>query len=414
MSNSRRGLLAAGLAVAVVGTMGTVWTLNASAEETAEAPAAAAAPETAETAPEAAETAPAAIETAPETPAAGDAILTPPKLLPWGAKPQRLKRAKPGASSKAVAAAGADAAPADKSGAVTPTREYAPKGGQGANGAFLKSARTTVVPPTPPNTGTVKAAAAADRVVNFHYAVGAQDGETDGTWANLTVEKPKLVEGDYHTLAELAVRSADSQQTVEVGWTVDRSVNGDDDPHLFVFYWKDGVAKCYNACGWTQIHKTVKPGDTLPVGTSKRFGIMHDGNAWWIAYNSEYIGYFHDKNWEGRFTRAGLAQWFGEVASPSLTPCTQMGNGKPASDGDAARIGSISMTKGPTVGFQLDMRPKFKVDPPLPPVQIEKPDEPYWTPWTGALRTPTTFRYGGPDYPLKDPKDPESEPIVKC
>jgi hypothetical protein len=404
VSNSRRGLLAAGLAVAVVGTMGTVWTLNASAAETpeAEAPAAAVAPETA--------------ETAPEAPEAGEATLTPPKLLPWGAKPQRLKRAKAGASSKAVAAAGADAAPADTSGSVTPTREYAPKGGQGANGAFLKSARTNVVPPTPPTAGTVKAAAAADRVVNFHYAVGAQDGETDGTWANLTIEKPKLVEGDYHTLAELAVRSADSKQTVEVGWTVDRSVNGDDDPHLFVFYWKDGQPRCYNACEWTQIHKTVKPGDTLPVGTSKRFGIMHDGNAWWIAYNSEYIGYFHDRNWEGRFTRAGLTQWFGEVASPSLTPCTQMGNGKPAGDGDAARIGSISMTKGPTVGFELDMRPKYKVnlENPLPPVQIEKPDEPYWTPWTGGLRTPTTFRYGGPDYPLKDPKDPASEPIVKC
>ncbi|MEU8232515.1 neprosin family prolyl endopeptidase [Actinoplanes sp. NPDC048967] len=432
MSNSRRGLLAAGLAVAVVGTMGTVWTLNASAEETteAEAPAAAVAPATTETAPEpaetapeaapvTAETAPATTEAAPEAPAAGEAILTPPKLLPWGAKPKRLKQAKAGASSKAVAAAGADAAPADTSGAVTPTREYAPKGGQGPNGAFLKSARTTVVPPTPPTVGTVKAAAAADRVVNFHYAVGAQTGETDGTWANLTIEKPKLVDGDYHTLAELAVRSADSKQTVEVGWTVDRSVNGDDDPHLFVFYWKDGVARCYNACEWTQIHKTVKPGDTLPVGTSKRFGIMHDGNAWWIAYNSEYIGYFHDKNWEGRFTRAGLAQWFGEVASPSLTPCTQMGNGKPASDGDAARIGSISMTKGPTVGFDLDMRPKYKTEPEitLPPVQIEKPDEPYWTPWTGSLRTPTTFRYGGPEYPLvKDPKDPDAppQPLVKC
>src|SRR5690348_2926134 len=38
VSNSRRGLLAAGLAAAVVGSMGVVWTLNASAEETPEAP----------------------------------------------------------------------------------------------------------------------------------------------------------------------------------------------------------------------------------------------------------------------------------------------------------------------------------------------------------------------------------------
>ena len=46
--------------------------------------------------------------------------------------------------------------------------------------------------------------------------------------------------------------------------------------------------------------------------------------------------------------------------------------------------------------------------------QIEKPDEPYWTPWTGFQKTATTFRYGGPDYPLKDPKDPKSGRIVEC
>ncbi|GAA3336585.1 hypothetical protein GCM10020358_09620 [Amorphoplanes nipponensis] len=346
---------------------------------------------------------------------ATEATPVPPRLLPWGTRPERLTRARAGASSAAVAAAGADAAPADTSGSMTPTPEYAPKGGR-ANGRFLKSMRTTIVPPAPPTVGT--AAAAVDRVVNFHYAVGAQIGETDGTWANLTVEKPRLGEGDYHTLAEIAVQSPDTQQTVEVGWTVDRSVNGDDDPHLFVFYWRDGKRTCYNACGFTQYSKTVKPGDTLPVGTSKRFGIQHAGNAWWIAYDSEWIGYFPDSNWEGRYTKGGVIQWFGEVASPSLTPCTQMGNGKPAATGTAARIGSISMTNGPLVSFDVDPRPKYKVDlqNPLPPVFPDKPDDPTWSPWTGLKvgDLGTTFRYGGPVYPLKDPKDPNSEPIVKC
>jgi hypothetical protein len=376
--------------------MGTVWTLNANAEVTPEAEA------------------PAAVVAS----AAAEAAPVPPALLPWGEKPRKLKRAKAGASSAAVAAAGADAAPADTSGSMTPTREYAPKGGQGRNGKFLKSARTTVVPPTPPTVGTAKAAAAADRVVNFHYAVGAQVGETDGTWANLTVEKPKLVEGDYHTLAELAVRSADSQQTVEVGWTVDRSVNGDDDPHLFVFHWKDGKPSCYNACGFVQYSKTVKPGDTLPVNSQKRFGIQHKDNVWWIAYNSEFIGYYPDSIWEGRYVKAGLTQWFGEVASPSLTPCTQMGNGRLSDHGNAARIGSISMTKGPEVGFGVDPRPKFKVNAaePLPPepADPEKPEEAWWSPWTGELLSATTFRYGGPVYPLKDPEKPELGSIVTC
>ncbi|MFI7539802.1 neprosin family prolyl endopeptidase [Actinoplanes sp. NPDC049599] len=389
--------------------MGTVWTLNASAEETpeAEAPAAVVAP--ADTAVETAIT-----EAAPVAPAA---VSVPPRLLPWGSRPVKLKRARAGASSAAVAAAGADAAPADKSGSMKPKPEYAPKGGQGPNGKFLKSMRTNVVPPMPPSVGTADVtAAAADRPVNFHYAVGTQLGESDGTWANLTVEKPRLVEGDYHTLAELAVRSADTQHTVEVGWTVDRSVNGDDDPHLFVYYWKDGKRTCYNACGFTQYSKTVKPGDTLPVGTQKRFGIQHAGSAWWIAYDSEWIGYFHDSNWEGRYTKVGVTQWFGEVASPSLTPCTQMGNGKLSTSGSAARIGSISMTNGPVVKFDLDQSPDYLVDVenPLPPVPPTKPEDPTWTPWTGELLSATTFRYGGPVYPLKDPKDENSGPIVTC
>jgi hypothetical protein len=398
VSNSRRGLLAAGLAVAVVGSMGTVWTLNANADETAAAEAPAAEAPAAE-AP--AVDAPAADSPAAVAPVTAASVSVPPKLLPWGTRPERLKRARAGANSAAVAAAGADAAPADKSGSMTPTAEYAPKGGR-SRGSFVKTMHTTVVPPAPPAVGAAQAAA-ADRVVNFHYVVGAELGETDGTWANLTVEKPKLVEGDYHTLAELAVQSADTQQTVEVGWNVDRSVNGDDDPHLFVFYWKDGKRTCYNSCGWTQYSKTVKPGDTLPVGAQKRFGIQHSNNAWWIAYDSEWIGYFSDKNWEGRYTKGGVTQWFGEVAAATLTPCTQMGNGLGAGSGGAARIGSISMTNGPAVKFDLDARPKMELAPDVT-----------YSPYTYNARSDTTFRYGGPVYPLTDPENPNSDPIVKC
>jgi hypothetical protein len=424
VSNSRRGLLAAGLAVAVVGSMGTVWTLNAGAAETpeAEAPAVAVAPVDA--------AAPAVADAAADAVAPVDAepAPVPPKLLPWGAKPKKIKRAKAGASSTAVAAAGAGAAPADTSGSLKPKAEYEPKGRGPINPAGTRM-RASVVPPAPPSTvsSVMAAAAKADKPI-YHYLVGTQLGETDGSWANLTIEKPRLAEGDFHTLAEISVESGgETPHAVEVGWTVDRGVNGDSDPHLFVYYWKDGVPICYNACGFTMYSKTVKPGDTLPVGESKRFGIQHSGGAWWIAYDSEWIGYFSDKNWESRFTKGSVTQWFGEVAASTLTPCTQMGNGKLATNGSAARIGSISMTNGPTVGFGLDPRLKFKADPenaglPANPDLIEpikdqlKPDGPWWSPWTGAMAkdtagqdSTTTFRYGGPFYPKVN-----GEPVVKC
>ena len=374
VSKPRRGFLAAGLAAAVAGSMGVVWTLNANAEEipgpVAPAAIVPADPDAAEPAagdPAAGHRAPgdpAAGDPAPEDPASGDRASggpgtagpshaesaaaqadapVPPKVLPWGERPAKLKRARAGASSKAVAAAGADAAPADTSGSLEPVAEYAPKGRNSRAGRLSRS-RTTVVPPAPPT--TAKSSAAAGDVF-FHYSVGTQIGDTDGTWANLTIAKPYLAHGDYHTLTEIAVQSADGRQIVEVGWTVDRQVNGDDDPHLFVYYWKDREPSCYNACGFEMYSRTVKPGDTLPTGGQKRFGIQHFDGVWWIAYDSEWIGYFPDRLWNHQYTRGGLTQWFGEVASSTPDPCTDMGNSLPATDGYAARIGSISMTNGP-------------------------------------------------------------------
>ncbi|MEV4703712.1 neprosin family prolyl endopeptidase [Actinoplanes sp. NPDC049316] len=397
MSNSRRGLLAAGLAAAVVGSMGVVWTLNAGADElpAAEAPAAVTAPadpaggadaaepsadvtqpaaagQSADVKPPADVTTPPAGEEppAPPVPAAqGADAPVPPRLLPWGQRPSRLKRAWAGATSKEVAAAGADAAPADTSGSLEPVPEYAPKGRTSRTG-MLKKARTTVVPPAPPTTG----AAAATGDVYFHYAAGAQFGDTDGSWANLSIAKPYLASGDFHTLTEIAVQSADGRQIVEVGWTVDRAVNGDSDPHLFVYYWKDRVPSCYNACGFTMYSSSVKPGDTLPVGTTKRFGIQHFDGVWWVAYDSEWIGYFPDSLWNGTYTRAGLTQWFGEVAASTNQPCTDMGNSLPAADLSAARIGSISMTNGPL------------------PVATVRASGPYYS---VASMTDRTFRFGG-------------------
>ena len=63
VSISRRGLYAAGLAVAVVGSMGVVSTLNAGAEEVPQSPA----------------------------PAEATDALAPPAELPWGERPERLK-----------------------------------------------------------------------------------------------------------------------------------------------------------------------------------------------------------------------------------------------------------------------------------------------------------------------------------
>jgi hypothetical protein len=329
VSISRRGLLAAGLTAAVIGSVGVVSMFNANADDTP-APA------------------PAAVTQADGS----DDTSTPPDLLPWGAEPQKLTRAKAGASSEQVADAGADAAPSDSSGSLVPRPEWAPKGTNWKTGS-IRTDTTSVEPPSPPLAG--EPVPSGSNEVNFFYAVASQTASADGAYANLVIGKPYLDSGDYHTLAEISVQSADGEQIVEVGWTVDRTVNGDSDPHLFVYHWVDRKETCYNACGWKQYSSTTKPGDTLPVGASKRFGIMHFNGAWWVVYDTEWIGYFPDDLWGGNYTRSGLQQFFGEVAASSTQPCTDMGTGEPAWSDGAARVGSVAELDGGYVNTLVNL-----------------------------------------------------------
>ena len=94
MLKSRRGLLAAGLAVAVVGALGVASTLNAGAEQIAGAPDQ---------------------EPVAAAPTSSDDVSTPPTLLPWGARPERVRKGRAGVSARTLRADGLDAASNDTS-----------------------------------------------------------------------------------------------------------------------------------------------------------------------------------------------------------------------------------------------------------------------------------------------------------
>jgi hypothetical protein len=226
--------------------------------------------------------------------------------------------------------------------------------------------------------------------VNFLYSVGSEETTADGVYVSMDVRRPTLANGDFHTLAELAVQSDDTSQTIEVGWTVDRSVNGDDDPHLFVFHWVNNQPTCYNTCGRFVPYKGgVAPGDTLPTGNLKKFGIQHNDGAWWISYDTTFVGYFLDKEWSGQgadFTQGGYFQVFGEVAAASTSPCTQMGSGSPSTDdANAARIGNMTYVNGP-----VDANGQ-----PLPPnLYMRSTNGTYGM--SPVKESTRAFRYGGP------------------
>lgn len=206
----------------------------------------------------------------------------------------------------------------------------------------------------------------------FYYAGGqATPGHASGTtgvYAAFDIAKPTVstANGDGHSLAEMSVESADGNQIVEAGWTVDPILNGDSNPHLFVFRWINGIHQGYNlsggfhACGPTNPSCTTAPtvgvGQSVngDVGTLKTFGIEYFSSVWWVSYNSQWLGFYTGSDWSSpTFTVVDWTQVFGEVASthdlaasPSSAPCAQMGNGLQSSSTSSARIGSLTYIGG--------------------------------------------------------------------
>lgn len=169
----------------------------------------------------------------------------------------------------------------------------------------------------------------------------------DGAVARMTVERPGLGQTGFHSLAELSVGTITKSHSVEVGWTVDRRLNGDDDPHLFVFRWTGGPT-CYNACGFTPAPgATAWPGMTLTPGTEIRVRISHIADRWAIFFNGEEFGSYPDHLWSAPWPERLIAHSFGEVASAS-------------SAGDVEMGGRISMR---TFGRRAWCQPASSTDP---------------------------------------------------
>jgi hypothetical protein len=198
--------------------------------------------------------------------------------------------------------------------------------------------------------------AAAAKGLAYHYVYVQSDDVGLGAKGDYLVADPVTAPGDSHSLSELAVQSADGQQIVEEGWTVDPGQFGDRRPHLFVFHWVNHVPGCYDACGFVSTSATTVPGMRLKVGTVQRFKIryVHRTRDWTIYLDGDEVGYFPGSLWSGKFFNVGLTQWFGEVASNNHPPCATMGNGLPAADAAADSITHMNLVSG---AKQNDLEP---------------------------------------------------------
>ncbi|HEV2373040.1 MAG TPA: neprosin family prolyl endopeptidase [Streptosporangiaceae bacterium] len=187
----------------------------------------------------------------------------------------------------------------------------------------------------------------------FWYADANQHATSSGGGGTYLVEDPTVAASDFHSLGEVAVQSADGKQIVEEGWIVARQLFGDILPHLFVFHWVNGVATCYDGCGFVSTSTVTTAGMTLPAGSTQRFIIKQAAGQWRVMDNGTEVGYFPDSLWRGSYNQAGLTQWFGEVAAGETPPCSQMGDGQFASAPSAASIKNITLVHGPAVSISL-------------------------------------------------------------
>lgn len=179
----------------------------------------------------------------------------------------------------------------------------------------------------------------------YYWATMSDDGFTAaGASVSITQDQPKVAAQDNHSLAELAVESADGQQIVEIGWIVALDVNGDSLTHLFVYHWVDGESTCYNGCGFVPTSTKYTAGGLVKVGAVGTYAITYSKSKWKLTYDGVELGYFPESLWSGAFKSVGLVQAFGEVDSSSATtPESQMGNGISGTSSKAADISKFSL-----------------------------------------------------------------------
>jgi hypothetical protein len=180
----------------------------------------------------------------------------------------------------------------------------------------------------------------------FSYVTGRQFTNTTGASVVMEQAAPSGVPADGHSLQELSLQTSGGTtvaDTIEIGWTVDPEVNGDYQPHLFVFHWINGKPTCYNGCGFVQVSSTVRAGMALKPGTTGSFALRYYAGNWWASYNGVYFGYFPGSEWGGAFTSAQIVSAFGEVAADSAPSCTQMGDGVFGSQHGASSISGYQL-----------------------------------------------------------------------
>jgi hypothetical protein len=165
--------------------------------------------------------------------------------------------------------------------------------------------------------------------------------------------------GGDHSILQVWLQNYDKPQlqSLEGGWTVDQSLNGDTQPHVFTYYTTNGYTKDgdnlggYNRLhkGWIQYSPSVFPGIRInglstfgggQTDVSMKFQLYREPNSndvnWWVAVQGIWMGYYPATLYNGLGNKVEWIGSGGEVYSSLKNPEAtkdQMGSGWQAQAG---------------------------------------------------------------------------------
>jgi hypothetical protein len=232
------------------------------------------------------------------------------------------------------------------------TRTVALKDYQNKKGGALVNKSRPNKNPTDPNPA------------GYFHATDGQSAKVYGCDFFLNVWDPAIdlpsAPGDDHSILQVWLQNYDKPQlqSIEGGWTVDKSLNGDTIAHIFTYYTTNGYSQDgdnlggYNRLhsGWVQYSPSVFPGIRIngastwggqQLDVSMKFQLYREPTNgelnWWVAVQGIWMGYYPASLFNGGL--GNDADWVGfggevysSLANPALSR-DQMGSGWQAQAG---------------------------------------------------------------------------------
>lgn len=153
----------------------------------------------------------------------------------------------------------------------------------------------------------------------YLYVDDADTTRTTEANVNLPINAQTVSDAnvDEHSLFEMSMSNAfgATGDIIEIGVTTDLGLNGDSNPHWFVYSWINGAGQGYDSSSHfvSDIGNFWSTSLSSLEGTSEEVEFQYDAPNWYLDVNKTVAGYFPGSEWSGDFTASSATQVFGEV-----------------------------------------------------------------------------------------------------